>query len=153
VKKRLPQGRNDREFPWLSSTWEPCISASLGRKQVPEDGRDVCDTESDSENEEHGEELTGCYVDIPVDEHGNPLSAAYKLSSEQAAALRWSASTSSVFSGATIEASAADPGMSTTHSLPSREGKLTLMSPGCEAPVPEDSKSPQKSAKKSTQRS
>jgi hypothetical protein len=93
-----------------------------GRKQVLEDGNDVCDSESDSENEDHGEVLSGMYTSkIPVDKEGNPLSAAYKLSPEQVAAQRWGPSTSCVFTGSTIQPSTADPGMSTTHSLPTRE--------------------------------
>jgi hypothetical protein len=36
-----------------------------GRMQVLEDGNDVCDSESDSESEGHGDELTGCNKGIP----------------------------------------------------------------------------------------
>jgi hypothetical protein len=111
-----------------------------GRRQVLQDGNDVCDSESDSKNEEHGEELTGCYLGIPLDKDGNPLSAAYRLSSERAAALRWSASFTNEFSGSAIWASAADPGMSTTHSLPMREGKLTSLNSDDEEPMSEDQK-------------
>jgi hypothetical protein len=60
---------------------------SIGRRrQVLEDGADVCNSESDSENEDHGDVLTGCYVGIPLDDQGNQLSASYKLSEQQAAA-------------------------------------------------------------------
>jgi hypothetical protein len=42
-----------------------------GRKQVLESGPDVCNSESDSENEDHGEVLSGMYTaDIPVDSNG-----------------------------------------------------------------------------------
>jgi hypothetical protein len=82
-------------------------------RQVLEDGNDVCDSESDSENEEHGDELTGCYMGIPsvcllssspvgvvppprrtymgipVNEHGDPIGAEHKLTEEQTAVLRW----------------------------------------------------------------
>jgi hypothetical protein len=81
-----------------------------GRRQVLEDGADACNSESDSENEDHGEILTGmCTSEIPVDQEGNPLTAAYKLTSEQAAVLRL---------GSTIHASAADPRSSPLMKIP-----------------------------------
>jgi hypothetical protein len=60
-----------------------------GRKQVLENGADVCNSGSDSENEDHGETLKGAYTsDIPLDSNGNPISASHKLSQAQADALR-----------------------------------------------------------------
>jgi hypothetical protein len=60
-----------------------------GRKHVLENGPDVCDSESDSENEDHGEVLSGMYTkDIPLDSNGCPIDARHKLSAEQASALR-----------------------------------------------------------------
>jgi hypothetical protein len=59
-----------------------------GRRQVLEDGPDVCNSESDSDNEDHGEKLTGMYIGVPLDSEGRPLDASYKLTSEQAAAQR-----------------------------------------------------------------
>jgi hypothetical protein len=59
-----------------------------GRKQVLEDGADVCNSDSDSENEDFGEELTGMYKNIPLDSKVRQVDARYKLSSTQAAALR-----------------------------------------------------------------
>jgi hypothetical protein len=44
------------------------------------------------------------YAVVPVDKDGNSLSADYKLTSEQAAALRWAANSSNEFSGSTIQA-------------------------------------------------
>jgi hypothetical protein len=42
-----------------------------GRKQVLEDGADVCNSESDGE-EDHGEELNGVYTDsVPEDSNRN----------------------------------------------------------------------------------
>jgi hypothetical protein len=62
-------------------------------------------TESDSENAEHGDELTGCYKGIPVNEHGDPISAEHKLTEEeQVTALRWQAQQSKWFTGSTIRA-------------------------------------------------
>jgi hypothetical protein len=54
-----------------------------GRRPVLENGPDVCDSESDSENEDHGEVLSGMYTaDIPVDSKGFPIDARYKLSAD-----------------------------------------------------------------------
>jgi hypothetical protein len=94
----------DKVPQWMHTAKEISIG---GRGQVLEDGNDVCNSESDSENEEHGDELTGCYKGIPVDDQGNPLSAAYKLSPGQAAALRWEAQQSKGFTASTIQAFAA----------------------------------------------
>jgi hypothetical protein len=90
---------------WMHTAKEISIG---GRRQVLEDGHDVCDSESDSENEGHGDELTGMYTsEIPVDEKGRPVSSAYKLSTDQANALRMGARCSEEFKGSTIQASAA----------------------------------------------
>jgi hypothetical protein len=68
----------------------------------------VCDSESDSENEELGDELTGMYTaEIPVDEKGRPVSSPYKLSTDHANALRMGERCSEEFKGSTIQASAA----------------------------------------------
>jgi hypothetical protein len=96
---------------------------------VLEDGADVCNSESDSENEDHGDELTGCYVGIPLDDQGNPLSASYKLSEQQAAALRWEAQQSRGFAVSTTQTFVTGTQIPTTHSLPLREEKLTPMNP------------------------
>jgi hypothetical protein len=78
---------------WMNMANEISIG---GRGQVLEDGADLCNSESDSENEDPGDVLTGCYVGIPLDYQGSPLSADYKLSEQQAAALRWEAQQSKV---------------------------------------------------------
>jgi hypothetical protein len=75
-----------------------------GRRKVLEDGADVCNSESDSENEDHGEVLTGCYLGIPLDDQGNPLSASYKLSEQQAVVLRWEAQQSKGLAVSTTQA-------------------------------------------------
>jgi hypothetical protein len=84
---------------WMTLPHEISIE---GRRQVLEDGADVCNSESDSENGDRGNELTGCYVGIPLDDQGNPLSASYKLSEQQAAAMRWEARQEKSFAGSTI---------------------------------------------------
>jgi hypothetical protein len=71
---------------WMNSAAQIAVG---GRKQVLEDGADVCNSESDSENEDHGEVLTGVYTpEIKVDSQGRPMSAGHKLFQEQAKAMR-----------------------------------------------------------------
>jgi hypothetical protein len=65
--------------------------ATGGRSQVLENGPDVCNSasESDSENEEHGEELKGMYTeDVPKDEQGQPILAKCQLTATQCEILR-----------------------------------------------------------------
>jgi hypothetical protein len=91
-----------------------------GLRQVLENGQDVCNSESDSENEDHGEVLSGMYApDIPLDSNGNPIDARHKLSEAQANALRAQAAQSS---RPTTQASDAGLSEPTIHSLP--KGKL-----------------------------
>jgi hypothetical protein len=68
-----------------------------GRRQIKEDGNDVCDSQSDSENEEHGEELTGMYTsEIPIGKDGRPVDSGLcrvtpgQASAQRAAATRCS---------------------------------------------------------------
>jgi hypothetical protein len=90
-------GIGEKVSSWMYSAKQVSI---CGRRQVLEDGADVCNSKIDSENEDHGEVLTGMYTSkIPVDQEGNPLTGAYKLTPEQAAVLRI---------GSTIQPSAAD---------------------------------------------
>jgi hypothetical protein len=68
--------------------------ATGGRHQVLENGPDVCNSasESDSENEEHGEELKGMYTkDVPVDAKGLPVLAKCRLTATQSEILRLAA--------------------------------------------------------------
>jgi hypothetical protein len=95
----------DKVPTWMHTAKEISIG---GRRQVLEDGNDARDSESDSENEDHGEKLTGMYTpEIQVDEEGRPLNSAYKLSNEQANVMRVSARCSEEFKRSTIQASAA----------------------------------------------
>jgi hypothetical protein len=59
-----------------------------GRKQVLEDGADVCNSESDSDREDRGDELTKMYVDMELDSQSQPVSQSHRLPPEVAAALR-----------------------------------------------------------------
>jgi hypothetical protein len=71
---------------WMNAAAQTSIG---GRRKVLENGADVCNSESDSENDEHGEVLTGMYTNsVPKDANGNPIGAACKLSQEQAHELR-----------------------------------------------------------------
>jgi hypothetical protein len=50
----------ESEVPlWMHAAKQISIG---GRRQVLEDGADACDSESDSENEDHGEVLSGMYT-------------------------------------------------------------------------------------------
>jgi hypothetical protein len=89
-----------------------------GRRQVREDGKDVCDSESDPYKEDHGETLTGMYTsEIQVGKDGKPISNAYKLSNDQANAMRAAAvSQAKEFRGSTARESAAGSPDPTTQS-------------------------------------
>jgi hypothetical protein len=109
---------------WMHTAAQVSIG---GRKQVPENGADSCDSESDSENEDHTEVLSGMHTkDIPLDAKGQPIDPRYKLSVEQASALRAQAARleSESLRSAT-QASAAGTQMPTTHFPTLREEKLT----------------------------
>jgi hypothetical protein len=70
---------------WMHSAEQVSIG---GRKQVLEDGNDVCNSESDSDSEDHGSEIKDAYQGVPTDSHGGPLGASHRVSTEQANALR-----------------------------------------------------------------
>jgi hypothetical protein len=107
-----------------------------GRKQVLENGADVCDSESDSENEDHGEVLSGMYTkDIPLNSKGQPIDARHKLSTEQASTLRAQAAhLETVTKGSTTQALAAGSYEPTIHSPPSEERKLAPLNSDDEDP-------------------
>jgi hypothetical protein len=55
-----------------------------GRSQVLENRPDVCNFESDSDNEYHGESLKGMYtLEVPVDAKGQPILAKCRLTPTQ----------------------------------------------------------------------
>jgi hypothetical protein len=71
---------------WMNAAAQVSVG---GRRQVLEDGADVCNSESDSENEDHGEESKGVYTpDVPLDSKVRPIDARHELSSAQADTLR-----------------------------------------------------------------
>jgi hypothetical protein len=66
---------------WMSTASQ---IATEGRRQVPEDGPDVINSESDLDNERHGDQLTGAYLGIQTDSHGDPKSNEHKMENSQA---------------------------------------------------------------------
>jgi hypothetical protein len=67
--------------------------AVAGYRQVSEDGKDLCDSESDAEYSDHGEELTGMYMPDMIGADDRPNLASARLTAEQANALRVAAKT------------------------------------------------------------
>jgi hypothetical protein len=59
-----------------------------GKKQVLEDGNDVCNSETDSDTDDHGSEIKDAYQGIHTDSHGDPLGASHRVSTEQASGMR-----------------------------------------------------------------
>jgi hypothetical protein len=70
---------------WMNSVEQISIG---NRVQVLEDGNDVCDSESDSDTEDYGLEIKDGYKGISTNVHGDPLSSAHKVTTEQANAMR-----------------------------------------------------------------
>jgi hypothetical protein len=74
---------------WMHTAAQVSIG---GRSTVLEDGADVCNSESDSDKEDHGEALKGMYSeDVPRDSNGNPILGKCRLSPTQAEILRLAA--------------------------------------------------------------
>jgi hypothetical protein len=66
---------------WMSTASQ---IATGGRRQVPEDGPDVINSESDSDNEQHGDQLTGAYIGISTNSNGDPESNVHHMENSQA---------------------------------------------------------------------
>jgi hypothetical protein len=58
--------------------------ATGSRRQVPKNGPDVMNSESDSDNEQHGDQLDNAYVDIPTDSNGYPKGSGHKVTNDWA---------------------------------------------------------------------
>jgi hypothetical protein len=67
--------------------------ATAGRVQVLEDDRDTFNSDSDSDNERHGEVILDGYKGIKTDSQGNPMGSGYKISNAQVAATRQASAT------------------------------------------------------------
>jgi hypothetical protein len=104
---------------WMHTAAQVSIG---GRKQVREDGKDVWDSESDSENEAQGEELANmCTSEIPLGKDGRPVGKRYKLSPEQVNAMRADAARRTEESkGSTAQSSAAGFCEPTTQPRPNK---------------------------------
>jgi hypothetical protein len=57
--------------------------AVAGYRQVLEDGKDICSSESDAEYSDHGEELTGMYTPDIIGHDGRPNLASARLTAEE----------------------------------------------------------------------
>jgi hypothetical protein len=62
--------------------------ATGSRIQVPENGPDVMNSESDSDNEQHGDEILDGYNGIKTDAHGNPIGKEHHVETSQADQMR-----------------------------------------------------------------
>jgi hypothetical protein len=62
--------------------------ATAGRRQVAEDGPDTCNSDSDSDTEQHGEVILDGYVGVKTDSNSNPIGSEHKITNEQAEAQR-----------------------------------------------------------------
>jgi hypothetical protein len=62
--------------------------AVAGYRQVLEDGRDVCDSESNAEYGDRREELSGMYASEMIGKDGKPVLSRARLATDQANALR-----------------------------------------------------------------
>jgi hypothetical protein len=62
--------------------------ATAGRRQAAEDGRYACNSDSDSDTEQHGEVIYDGYVGIKTDSNGNPIGCEHGISNEQTEAQR-----------------------------------------------------------------
>jgi hypothetical protein len=58
------------------------------RVQVPENGPDVMNSESDSDNEQHGDVILNGYQGISVDSNGDPTGSEHGMSNSQADQMR-----------------------------------------------------------------
>jgi hypothetical protein len=70
---------------WMNSAEHISIGS---RAQALEDGNDVCNSESDSDTEEHGMEIKDGYKSISTNSNGDPMGSAHKVTTEQANAMR-----------------------------------------------------------------
>jgi hypothetical protein len=62
--------------------------ATADRRQVAEDGPDTCNSDSDSDTEQHGDVTLDGYIGVKTNSNGNPISSEHRISTEQAEALR-----------------------------------------------------------------
>jgi hypothetical protein len=81
----------------FTSSWPTGLLRRTHRgihRKVPEDGPDVMNSDNDSDNEQHGDEIMDGYIGIKTDAHGNPLSKEHQMETSQADQMRREAKTS-----------------------------------------------------------
>jgi hypothetical protein len=62
--------------------------ATRNRRQVPENGPNVMNSESDSDNEQHGDVIMNGYQGISVNSNGDPIGSEYHMTTSQADQMR-----------------------------------------------------------------
>jgi hypothetical protein len=62
--------------------------ATGNRRQVPENGPDVMNSESDSDNDQHGDVIMNGYVGISVNANGDATGSEHHMSNSQAEQMR-----------------------------------------------------------------
>jgi hypothetical protein len=92
---------------WMTTASQIAIGS---RKQVPQNGPDVMNSERDSDNEQHGDEILDGYIGIKTDAHGNPIGKKHHMETSQADQMRREAKAS----GAGSLRSGAGPGQTDT---------------------------------------
>jgi hypothetical protein len=85
------QRNGEKIYEWMRTASQ---IATWNRRQVIENGPDVMNSESDSDNEQHEDEILDGYVWIKTDAHGNPLSKEHQMETSQADRMRREAKTS-----------------------------------------------------------
>jgi hypothetical protein len=65
---------------WMTTTSQ---IATGNRRPVPENGPDVMNSESDSDEEQHGDEILDGYKGIKTDAHGNPSGKEHHMETNQ----------------------------------------------------------------------
>jgi hypothetical protein len=81
----MPGGVAEKVSKWMNASDQVSVGS---RVQVLEDGSDVCNSESDSDNEDHGSVLKDAYKDIQTNSNGDPTHSSHKMTTEQANAAR-----------------------------------------------------------------
>jgi hypothetical protein len=78
---------------WMTTASQIAIGS---RRRVPENGPDVMNSERDSDNEQHGDEILDGHLGIKTDAHGNPLGKEHHMETSQAELIRRAAKMASV---------------------------------------------------------
>jgi hypothetical protein len=82
LKQQMDTGNPDE---WMTAA--PQI-ATGSRRQVVENGPDVMNSDNDSDDEQHGDEILDGYLGIKTDAHGNPIGKEHHMETSQADQMR-----------------------------------------------------------------